>query len=855
MVGLVVVSHSRDLAEAVLELARQAGNQSVPIASAGGVGADRSEFGTDAVQISEAISSVFSEDGVLVLMDLGSAVLSSEMALELLDPQLADKVRFCSAPLVEGAISACVQAGFGSDLDTVSREARGALLAKQEQLGDEPIAATATDLHAEAAKTEERWPAAGTGSREEAELQITTEHGLHARPAALFVRTVGEFDAEVRISNATRSRGPVDASSVNRVATLGVRRDDVVRVEAYGADAERVVAALRKLAETCFGEPAAPAADEVPGAQEKPARAKGPAGRESVPGGVPAVTLSEGVALGPLYRPQPVTPEAPSEAASDPGAELAQLNNAIALVRREINERMRRMQAQTSAYEASIFDAHLLILEDPDVLQRVREGVQCSGYTAAYAWQAAIAETAALYRGLDDEYMRQRADDVKDVGHQVLMRLLGESAVAHLSVPPGSVLVVEELTPTETASLDMNSVAGILTVTGGPASHAAIIARSLGIPALAGVRCELLRLPRETLVGFDGYRGVYWIDPPEDVRQDLTARREAWLSEREQLRAAGQADAVTADGVRIEVAANIGSVEDARTALPNGAEAIGLLRTEFLFLESTEAPNEEQQLRKLRQIGKLLGDRPIVVRTLDIGGDKQIPYLELPREANPFLGVRAIRLSFQHPELFTTQLRAILRAAADANYRVMFPMIADLEDFSSGQRMLEQAHEELDREGIPHRWPIETGMMVETPAAVMQSEVLAREVDFFSIGTNDLTQYSMAAERGNQALARFADPLHPAVLGMIVMVVAAAARHDRYVSVCGELAGDEEALPILVGLGVDELSLNAAGIPRIKSLLLRVDSGEARRLAQEALACTSAGDVRRLSREYLGSLK
>lgn len=897
MVGVVVVSHSRDLAVALVALARQAGNDSVPIASAGGVGQNRSEFGTDAVEISEAIASVYSDDGVVVLMDLGSAILSSEMALEMLDPEQAGKVRFCAAPIVEGTIAASVQAGLGSDLDAVCREAREALIAKQQHLGSQAdeLADTAGG-ESVAGETGATGGAAGGEQeltadlpRASAELTVRTEHGLHARPAALLVRTVGRFNSEVRLTNTTRGRGPVNAASVNRVATLGVRRDDVVTVEAVGFDAEDVVAALRELAENRFGEPAASPNAEAPGTglgaapdRQKPplndpaglteaatAADRAPTGEarasearaseapgDAAIGAKPAVAISGGVALGPLYRAEIVLPEVEVKHADEPALEIARLSEAVEAVGVEIEERKQRMAARTGGYEAAIFDAHELILQDPELLDRARSVIERDRCSAASAWRSAIEELSAEYRELEDAYMQQRAGDVEDVGRQVLHKLVGiDSAVQHLEPPEGSILVAEELTPTETAALDLDTVAGIMTVGGGPTSHAAIIARALGIPAVAGIERGVLEVPNGTELALDAEQACYWVQPGEGVRSELQHRRRAWIAERRELQALSREDALTADGVRIVVAANIGSTREAEPAVANGAEGVGLARSEFLFLEAEQAPSEDQQLAALHEIGAAFGERPIILRTLDVGGDKQIPYLNLPHEANPFLGVRGLRLSLRHPEMFRTQLRAVLRAAADADYRVMFPMVADLEDFIAARRALEAAHEELVHDGIPHRWPIPSGIMIETPAAVMQSEVLAREAEFFSIGTNDLTQYGMAAERGNAELARFADPLHPAVLRMIAIVTEAASRHGRLVGVCGELAGEPEAAPILIGMGVGELSLSAAGIPRIKRLLRSIQSADATDLAAQALDCVSAAQVRELARAFLSSLE
>jgi len=362
-------------------------------------------------------------------------------------------------------------------------------------------------------------------------------------------------------------------------------------------------------------------------------------------------------------------------------------------------------------------------------------------------------------------------------------------------------------------------------------------------------------LPAGTFLAVDGFNGQLWINPPQVTQNELNTRREQWLAQRQALLKTSHTQATTRDGQRVEVVANIGNVFDANTALSNGAEGIGLLRTEFLFLTRDTPPSEAEQFDALRQICEAMaadGDknRPIIVRTLDVGGDKALPYLPMPAEMNPFLGVRAIRMSLRNPELFIPQLRAILRAGADYNLRLMFPMIANLEEVLQTRLILEETHHELDKEGIAHRWPIETGIMVEIPSAALLSQEIARAVDFFSIGTNDLTQYTLAAERGNPALADFTDGLHPAVLRLIQQVVQSAHAQGKWVGVCGELAGDPLAAPVLVGLGVDELSLNPGGIPKIKAVLRELDSGEAKELARQVLQVESAVASRQMARNF-----
>jgi phosphoenolpyruvate-protein phosphotransferase len=397
----------------------------------------------------------------------------------------------------------------------------------------------------------------------------------------------------------------------------------------------------------------------------------------------------------------------------------------------------------------------------------------------------------------------------------------------------------------------MTKILGIITVGGGPTSHSAILARALGIPAVSSASPSMEHLPIGTPIALDGFSGKVWVTPEPEIQADLKARRDAWLESRQKLLLTSHAIAKTRDGHHVEVFANIGNVQDAQNAVKNGADGIGLLRTEFLFLTRETPPSEAEQLTVLRQIGATMGDRPVIVRTLDVGGDKEVPYIKLPPEANPFLGVRAIRMSLRNADLFMVQLRAILRAAADFRFRIMFPMIANVDEVRQARALLEKAHQQLENEKLPHAWPIETGIMVEIPSAALLSRILAREVDFFSIGTNDLTQYTLAAERGNPLLSDMADALHPAVLRLISEVVESAHAEGKWVGVCGELAGNPLATPVLVGLGVDELSLNSSGIPLTKSIIRTMDITEVRLLAKRVLGTESISEVRKILQAFL----
>lgn len=838
MVRLVIVAHSRRLAEGVKELADQMVQGAVPIAIAAGTGDPEHPLGTNVEEVQQAIESVYSEEGVIVFTDLGSAILSAEMAVEMLPPAYRPHVVLSDAPLVEGVLAAAVQAAAGQPLEAVLAEARAALAAKEAQLAaPEPTAAPA------APPPREKKTAARS-----VRLTVRNPLGLHARPAARFVTTAARFNATVTVQNLTRGVGPVNAKSINQVATLGVQQGHEILVTAEGPEAEEALAALAHLVEHELVETAAPA--EIP--EELPAFSPPAAlAPPSQPGdhlkGIPA---SPGIALGPAYLYHPTVPAVSRRQAADPEAEWRRLQQALETAKREIEALRAHAARQAGEAEAAIFEAHLLMLEDPALLDLVRKHLFEAHLSAEAAWKEAIDQVAAEYSRLESPYLQARAADVADVGQRVLRLLTGTSTQPlHLDRP--AVLIAADLTPSDTAQLDPEYVLGICTAVGGPTSHSAILARALGIPAVVGVGPAVLRVPEGTPIALDGQTGDVWIAPAGELRRKLEAARARWLAEQQAQRATAHQAAVTSDGHRVTVVANIRGVADARLAVEQGAEGVGLLRTEFLFLERLEPPSEEEQVAAYRAIAEALGPRPLVVRTFDIGGDKPVPYLAQEPETNPFLGVRGIRLALARPELLKTQLRAILRAGHGHHVKVMFPMVAERRELLAARAILEEAREELAREGHAVASEVEVGIMVEVPSAAELADVLAPEVDFFSIGTNDLSQYTLAADRTNPHVAGLADALHPAVLRLIHHTVEAAHRVGIWVGVCGEVASDPLAVPLLVGLGVDELSVNPAAVPAVKVSVRRLSFQEAKALAQNALHLDSAEAVRQHVREGL----
>jgi phosphocarrier protein FPr len=888
VVGIVVVSHSDTLAEGVVALMREMSPPQLAVEAAGGIG-EAGVLGTSAELVRAAIERAMSEDGVLVLMDLGSALMSAELAVELLEGA-AGPVRLSAAPLVEGAVAAAAAAGGGASLDEVAAEAAGALAMKRSQIGADapeqseltaaapaaaaqplaaaqPMPATQPPAAAEPVPatqplaTAEPVPATQHAADAEAELTVANEIGLHARPAARFVETVRRYDAEVLVARADSGAPPLSARSLTNLVALGARRGDAVRVLASGPQAREVIAALRELAADGFGD----------GLPERAAKAPAP-GTE-----LRGIGASAGVAIGSaraLHR----ADAPPSRPAGDPESERALLERGLAAAGAGITADRERLRASGGGAEAEIFDAHLALLDDPALLEPALAEI-AAGTAAELAIARAGERVADIYRGLDNPLLAERAADVTDVARRIgtaITPAAGEesrpitaalheqeetdlttaalhqheetdptTAALHERRTPTSpnpndngshsqILVAEDLTPSQTAGLDRGLVAGIAIAHGSRTAHAAIIARALGIPAVVGLGDAILAVPDGTPILLDGGLGSVVVAPDAERLSGAHAQDVRQQARQAAAGAHAREPCELASGERIEVFANIGDLADARTAVAQGAEGVGLLRTEFLFLDRRELPGEEEQVEALREIAGALEGRPLIVRTLDAGADKPLPALPLAREANPFLGVRGIRVGLRRPDLLATQLRAVLRVAAEHPLRLMLPMVATLAEIEAVRELLEQARKQT---GV--RAPLELGIMVEVPAAALMAAELAPQVDFFSLGTNDLTQYTMAAERGNAALEPLLAEPQPAVLRLVQATVAAAAEHGRWVGVCGEMAGDPAAAALLVGLGVRELSMSARLIPTVKQALRGVTLERAQ--AAAALALGAAG--------------
>lgn len=567
--------------------------------------------------------------------------------------------------------------------------------------------------------------------------------------------------------------------------------------------------------------------------------------------GIPA---SDGIAIGPVFCYIPAELTVPVRAAGSAEEELARFDAARERARVELQGLYDSIEKRAGKEEASIFVAHQEMLYDPALEGKIREFVEI-GQTAEQALVNATDELADLLASINDELFAARALDVKDVGRRVLRILLGLPDTALGAVSEPSIILAEDLTPSDTASLNPSLTLGFITAQGGLTSHSAILARTLGLPAIVGMGNGLLdHVSNGAFIVMDGRSGEMILEPNQETItrcKQIKAQRESQL---QILKSAALKDARTVEGRRVEVAANVGEAASARDAIEHGAEGIGLLRTEFLYLEDTQPPSEEKQFRIYREIFEVMSGRPVIVRTLDIGGDKPPSYLPFPDELNPFLGWRAIRISLDEPELFKTQIRAILRAATGHRARIMFPMVSDLDELRRARDVVEAVKRDLKSASVEFAADIPVGIMVETPAAAVLVDVLAEASDFFSLGTNDLTQYTLAVDRGNAKVANLFQPLHPAVLRLIRQTIEAGHDKGKWVGMCGELAGMTKAIPILLGFGLDEFSMNPRAIPEAKHLIGKLTDDKAREIADQAMSLGTAAEIEKYMKAVLAEL-
>ncbi|AGE21470.1 MULTISPECIES: phosphoenolpyruvate--protein phosphotransferase [Geobacillus] len=555
------------------------------------------------------------------------------------------------------------------------------------------------------------------------------------------------------------------------------------------------------------------------------------------------IAASSGIAIAKAYRLETPDLAAEKRAVADVEAEVARLEAAVAKAKEELEAIKQHALEKLGEDKAAIFAAHLLVLDDPELLNPIKEKIQTERVNAEYALDETASFFISMFEAMDNEYMKERAADIRDVTKRVLAHLLGVTISNPSLISEEVVIIAEDLTPSDTAQLNRQYVKGFATDIGGRTSHSAIMARSLEIPAVVGTKTVTAEVKNGDIVIVDGLDGQVIINPSPELLAQYEQKRARYEAQKAEWAKLVHEATVTADGIHVELAANIGTPDDVKGALANGAEGIGLYRTEFLYMGRSELPTEDEQFVAYKTVLEQMNGKPVVVRTLDIGGDKELPYLQLPKEMNPFLGFRAIRLCLEMQDMFRTQLRALLRASVYGNLKIMFPMIATLDEFRQAKAILLEEKEALLRQGVAVADGIEVGMMVEIPAAAVMADQFAKEVDFFSIGTNDLIQYTMAADRMNERVAYLYQPYNPAILRLISHVIDAAHREGKWVGMCGEMAGDPIAIPILLALGLDEFSMSATSILPARAQLKQLSKEEAARIKETVLSLGTAEEV------------
>ncbi|WP_243354506.1 phosphoenolpyruvate--protein phosphotransferase [Bacillus litorisediminis] len=556
------------------------------------------------------------------------------------------------------------------------------------------------------------------------------------------------------------------------------------------------------------------------------------------------IAASSGIAIAKAYRLVEPNLDVSKKTIENTHDEIERFQNAISQSTTELEALRDNTKKQLGADKAAIFEAHLLVANDPEFLGPVKEKIDAEKVNAEFALQEVSAMFVSMFEQMENEYMRERASDIKDVTKRILAHLLGVKLPTPSLIAEEVIVIAEDLTPSDTAQLNKDFVKGFATDIGGRTSHSAIMARSLEIPAVVGTKEVSKTVENGTIIIVDGLNGEVYIDPTPEVIEKYKRDQDAYEKQKQEWAKLVNEKTVTADGHHVELAANIGTPADLKGAHANGAEGIGLYRTEFLYMGRDELPSEEEQFEAYKTVLEGMEGKPVVVRTLDIGGDKELPYLNLPKEMNPFLGFRAIRLCLEEQDLFRTQLRALLKASPYGNLKIMFPMIATIDEFRQAKSILEDESKKLIQEGIEVSDNIEIGIMVEIPSTAVLADQFAKEVDFFSIGTNDLIQYTMAADRMNERVSYLYQPYNPSILRLIKMVIDAAHANGKWAGMCGEMAGDEKAILILLGLGLDEFSMSATSILKARSLIKKLSLADMKQLADKVLQMSSYEEVK-----------
>lgn len=556
--------------------------------------------------------------------------------------------------------------------------------------------------------------------------------------------------------------------------------------------------------------------------------------------GVPA---SPGIAIAKAYRLEAEESIPQQRKVDDPAAEQQRLRSAVDAAKADIDRIRETTLERLGPQKAEIFEAHLFLLDDPDLIDTTLDQIESDGVNAEYALYEVASSIIEALQSMDNEMLRERAADVKDITGRVISKLEGREHSALSELSAETILIAKDLTPSDTAQLNLEFVRGFVTEIGSRTSHSAIMARSLELAAVVGTGADASAIRTGDMIILDATAGQVIVNPSDEQLREYSARKAEYEEYKTRMRSYVDRPSVTADGVQVELASNIGGIDDLEKVLANGADGIGLFRTEFLYMGRSSFPSEEEQYSVYKHVLEKMNGKRVVIRTLDIGGDKELPYLQLPKEMNPFLGQRAIRLCLEKEDLFRTQLRALLRASMHGKLAIMFPMIAVLGELREAKRILAEERAKLEQEGTKVSDTLEVGIMIEIPAAAIAADVLAKEVDFFSIGTNDLIQYTMAADRMNESVAYLYQPHHPSILRLVQLVIQAANRHGKWAGMCGEMAGDSAAIPLLLGLGLYEFSMSASSVLPARELISRLSREEWAGLAEQAIGMSTQQEV------------
>ncbi|MDO5608687.1 MAG: phosphoenolpyruvate--protein phosphotransferase [Capnocytophaga sp.] len=800
MIGIVLVSHSQKLAEGVKELAVQMVQDKVRIEVAAGVDNDENPIGTDPMKVMQAIENAYQDDDVLVLMDLGSALMNAEMGVEFLPEEIQQRVHLCAAPLVEGTLAAAVQAMLGLPIDTVIAEAQNALQSKRELLGENSTAIVEENTFITTDNQE--------GTEINFSLKVPNAHGLHARPASKMVLLSKGLDIVSMVS--TDRTKWVDAKSMNSLSLLGAKQGETLYFRVKGKDVEYYQNELADFQKNNFGDEDILETSKV--IVEK-------SSYNTSEGQFVGIPSSGGIAIAKTLWIKNKAIEIKNEYTENTAQERSRFTKALQMTSYEMDQSKIASESILSHSDLEIFDAHISFLEDKELKQSIYSLISENRYTAEKAWFVKTEEIKNQYKQSKNDYTRERATDIEDIQIQLLRKLIDVSELDWSFEEP-VILLADNLQPSDTLKLDPKYVKGFILREGNENSHTAILARSLGIPAVSGVGTHIDKITKNQEIILNGNTGLVITDPKNPLWQQTQQEKIERDSSEKELKYKSFTKAKTTDGITVDVEANISGVSDASLAATNGADGVGLFRTELFFMNKEEMPTEDEQYEQYCRVARRLNGTPLTIRTLDVGGDKPISYIKMPKEDNPFLGLRGIRFSLKHTDIFRQQIRAILRASAEhSNIRIMFPMISSIYEWYQAKRELNHCKDELKRKGVKFNNDILCGMMVEVPSVVVLSDNFANEADFLSIGTNDLSQYLLAADRGNSHVKDLITELDTAVLNAIKQVCRSAEKFNKPISVCGELASKEKAIPYLIKYGIRKLSVNALQIPNVKKII------------------------------------